>query len=73
MKLGLARGTSEREVTRLVNHMAKAADGLMAKMEAEYAEPGLMGQLPDTAQAAERHLLRAIRHVVIGDMLTRVQ
>ena len=73
LHLGLARGTSEREVTRLVTHLAKAADGLMAKMEAEYAEPGVMGQPPDTAQAAERHLLRAIRHVVIGDMLTRVQ
>jgi serine/threonine-protein kinase HipA len=73
LHLGLARTTSEREVTRLVNHMAKAADGLMAKMEAEYADPGLMGQPPDPIRAAERHLLRAIRHVVIGDMLARVQ
>ena len=58
LHLGLARGTSAREVTRLVTHMAKAADGLKAKMETEYAEPGVMGQPPDTAQAAERHLLR---------------
>ena len=73
LHLGLARGTSEREVTRVVNHMAKAADGLMAQMEAEYAEPGLMGQPLLTTQATERHLLRAIRYVVIGDMLNRVQ
>ena len=48
--LGLARGTSERKVTRLVTHMAKTADGLMVNMESEYTEPGVMGQPPDTAQ-----------------------
>ena len=73
IQLGLALGTAEREVSRLVSKLAAAADELMTQMESEYAEPGWMGQPPDTTMAAERHLLRAIRHVVLGDMLTRVR
>lgn len=57
----------------MVNNLAAAADVLIAQMEAEYAEPGLMGKPPDPVMAAERHLLRAIRHVVIEDMLARVR
>jgi len=73
IQLGVALGTAEREVSRLVSKLAAAADELMTQMESEYAEPGWMGPPPDTKMAAERHLLRAIRHVVLGDMLTRVQ
>jgi hypothetical protein len=57
----------------MVNNLAAAADVLIAQMEAEYAEPGLLGKPPDIVMAAERHLLRAIRYVVIEDMLARVR
>lgn len=73
IQLGLALGTSEREVNRFVSKMAVFADDVIQQFESEYAEPGLMGVPPNTTIAAERHLLRAIRHVVIGDMLARVQ
>jgi serine/threonine-protein kinase HipA len=73
MHLGLAKGTSEREVVRMVTNLAADADVLIAQMEAEYAELGLMGKPPNPAMAAERHLLRAIRYVVIEDMLARVR
>ncbi len=73
IQLGLALGTSEREVNRFVSKMAVFADEVIHQFESEYAEPGLMGVPSNTTVAAERHLLRAIRHVVIGDMLARVQ
>lgn len=70
--LGLSFGTSEREVNRFVGKMAVFMDEVIHQIETEYAEPGLMGVPSATTVAAERHLLRAIRHVVIGDMLARV-
>lgn len=71
--LGLSLGTSEREVNRFVSKMAVFVGEVIHQIETEYAEPGLMGVPSNTTVAAERHLLRAIRHVVIGDMLARVQ
>ena len=72
-KLGLAAKTAEREVARMMHGLGPAADRLIAQMEAEYAAGGAMGEAGDATRGAEMHLLRAIRHVVIQDMLARVQ
>jgi len=72
-KLGLAAKTAAREVARMMHGLGPAADRLIAQMEAEYAAGGAMGEAEDATRGAEMRLLRAIRHVVIQDMLARVQ
>jgi serine/threonine-protein kinase HipA len=74
LRLGLARATAEREVNRLVGKMAVVADDVIQQLDAGCAETaGWLAAPPHTTVAAERHLLWAIRHVVMGDMLKRVQ
>lgn len=71
-QLGLARGTALREVERLVARLSDAADKVIAAIEAEYADTAMVGHATDGIKGAERHLLRAIRHVVIADMLSLI-
>ena len=72
MQLGLAKATAEREVNAMVGKLARATTELVDAMDADYADGGVMGHASDATKGAERHLLRAIRHVVIEDMLKRV-
>lgn len=72
VQLGLVSKTVEREVDRMAGGLAAAADNLIARMEAEYGAGGMMGEAGDATKGAETRLLRAIRHVVIRDMLQRV-
>ena len=52
---------------------AKAADSVIQAMEAEHDNWPQMGQASAATRGAEAHLLRAIRHVVIKDMLDLVR
>lgn len=73
MELGLGKGTAVRETARMIARLPDAADGLIERMTAEYGAMPILAQIPPETRAAELHLLRAIRHVVIADMLRFVR
>jgi len=72
IQLGLATKTAERVTHQMVDKLPGAVDTLIAQMDDEYDDANLMGNADETTRGAERQLLRAIRHVVIGDMLSNV-
>jgi serine/threonine-protein kinase HipA len=74
-QLGLAEATAKRELDRMCRTIAPAADALIAEIEAE--NPARAASSPDplvtqTCMAGELRLLRAMRHVVIADMIRQV-
>lgn len=67
--LGLAQAICERELDRLVHAMPQALDDLIKAIErqnAAYSEP------VQPFLAAEAHLVRVVRHLVVPEMLKRV-
>ena len=71
VQLGLSESTARREVATMVMKLPAAADALMAAMTEEYESNPLLHQATAQTKAAELHLLRSVRHIVIGDMLRR--
>ena len=71
--LKLGKKTAEREVDAMVGKLAQAADSVIQALEAEHENWPQMGEASAATRGAEAHLLRAIRHVVIQDMLDRVR
>lgn len=67
--LGLGAATAVREVEKMIKLLPIEADKLIAAMEAEYQTSPLMAGATDLTRASETRLLRAIRGVVIKDML----
>jgi serine/threonine-protein kinase HipA len=68
-ELGLAKATAEREVSKFLKTLPTACNALMDTLLAEYANNPVMAHATPETRAAESQLLRAIRHVVIADML----
>lgn len=73
--LGLAEATAQRELERLLRAVPAAADRLIAEIAAQ--SPADVAASPDPAAAqahlaGEMHLLRAIRHIVLADMLRQL-
>jgi serine/threonine-protein kinase HipA len=67
--LGLNQATATRELDRMVQAFIGEADKLIAAIAADSA------QYPDAVRPAlggEMHVLRAIRHVVIGEMVKKL-
>lgn len=67
--LGLKEDTATRELDRTVQRILPAADALMAAIEAEN------GQLPAEARpavAGEMRVLRAIRHIILHEMVQKL-
>ncbi len=73
IELGLGKGTAVRETTRMIARLPEAADGLIQQMTEEYESMPILARVTPGTRAAELHLLRAIRHVVIADMLARMR
>ncbi len=73
IELGLGKGTAARETTRMIARLPEAADGLIQQMTEEYESMPILARVTPGTRAAELHLLRAIRHVVIADMLARMR
>lgn len=67
--LGLAEETAKRELDRMTQHILPAADRLLDAIEVDNAalppqlQPGL---------ARERQVLRAIRHIILQEMATKL-
>lgn len=73
VELGLGKGTAVRETARMIARLPEAADGLIQQMTEEYESMPIPARIAPATRAAELHVLRAIRHVVIADMLRRVR
>lgn len=71
--LKLGKKTAEREIDAMVGKLAQAADSVIQAMETEHDNWPQMGKASAATRGAEAHLLRAIRHVVIKDMLDLVR
>lgn len=68
--LGLKEATAKRELDRMVQGILPEADRLIATIAAENA------QLPEAARpvlGGEMRVLRAIRHVIIEDMVKKLK
>ena len=75
LALGLAPAAATREVTKMIDALPGAADGLIADMEREFEEIAALAPQPDAlraTQGAEAQLLRSIRKIVIADILRQV-
>lgn len=70
IELGLSRSTVTREINAMTKRFVSTADDLIAAMTAEYDSLPASQHISPETRAGELHLLRAIRHVVIGDMHT---
>ena len=73
--LGLAEGTAKRELDRLLKAIPPEADKCIAEIETEFERDIATSPDPDATRApiaAERHVLRAIRHIVLTDMLKQI-
>lgn len=57
----------------MIARLPEAADGLIRQMTEEYGSMPVLARVTSGTRAAELHLLRAIRHVVIADMLARMR
>jgi len=73
--LGLSIATATREIDSLIRSIATEADKLLDEIEGNREE--LMANSPDPAatrmyQASEMRILRAIRHVVLADMMRQL-
>lgn len=68
--LGLSQAASERVLQRMLNSVLAQADAAMADIERDNAAlPPALGHV----LAGEMRLLRAIRHVVVQDMVARLR
>lgn len=75
LALGLAPAAVTREVTKMIDALPGAADGLMADMEREFAALAAGSPQRDVmraTQGAEAQLLRSVRKIILTDMLRRV-
>lgn len=73
--LGLKEPTAQRQRDALLAAVPAAADRLIAEIEAAGARRSHGGEPAEAARAylpGELRLLRAIRHVVIADMVKRL-
>ena len=73
--LGLSRSAGERELDSMRQRMPAAADTLLNDCESTFQAQAAASPAPNDASAyltAELRTLRAIRHVVIGDMVRQL-
>lgn len=74
IELGLNKVTAAREVGKIVSRLAEAAEDIANRLEAKMRDPaGPNGTPTRETIGAESQLLRAIRMVVIADMLQFVR
>lgn len=74
LALGLSKATARREVGNIVGKLDQAAEAIANRLEATLREPdGPHGTPTPETMGAESRLLRAIRMIVIADMLDRVR
>lgn len=74
--LGLNEATAKRELDRMIQALPIAADRLLADMEGLLSKLAAESPEPDAARrhvAGELRLLRAIRKVVVADMIGKVR
>lgn len=70
VELGLAHATAQRIVGAFVRALPKQAAEVAKELSAGWRGPGSKDATPGAA-AAHEHLLRAVRHIVIGDTVAR--
>jgi len=76
ISLGLISKTVERELDRQLEDLLPAADALIQEIESSFTE--LQLQYPNdpslaTTLASERQVLRVIRHVILNEMVSKLQ
>jgi serine/threonine-protein kinase HipA len=76
MAIGLSRHTAERELNRQLAFLFPAADELIEEIEQSFVQFEL--EYPNapsvaTTLASERQVLRAIRHVILAEMVDRLR